>query len=128
MDGFDGAGNHSAQSATVAVHVPGVPKFVQGAVVSTGSKVTSVTLTMGPVARGDLLVGWFAQYDSTGQVPVTDHVNGAWTRAPISTPWHGGTPPGAIALYYLANSAAAPSGLTTPPATARGPRPRPPPA
>ena len=112
IDAFDAAGNHSAQSATVSVHVPGVPKFVQGAVVSTGSKVTSVTLTMGPVARGDLLVGWFAQYDSTGQVTVTDNVNGAWTRAPVSTTWHGGTTPGDIALYYVANAAAAPSGLT----------------
>jgi chitodextrinase len=112
IDAFDAAGNHSAQSATVSVHVPAVPKFVQGAVVSTGSKVTSVTLTLGPVARGDLLVGWFAQYDSTGQVTVTDNVNGAWTRGPVSTTWHGGTTPGDIALYYVANAAAAPSGLT----------------
>jgi chitodextrinase len=111
IDAFDAAGNHSAQSATASVHVPGVPKFVQSAVVSTGTTVTSVTLTLGPVARGDILVGWFGQYNSPGQVTVSDSVNGAWTRS-ASTAWSGGTAPGDIALYYSANSAAAPSGLT----------------
>ena len=111
IDAFDAAGNHSAQSAAAAVHVPGVPKYVQSAVVSTGTTVTSVKLTFGPVAQADLLVGWFAQYNSTGQVTVSDSVNGAWTRA-AGTAWHGGTTPGDIALYYFANSAAAPSGLT----------------
>jgi len=111
VDAFDAAGNHSAQSATASVHVPGVPKFVQSAVASTGTAVTSMTLKLGPVARGDLLVGWFAQYNATGQVAVSDSVNGAWTRA-ASTTWHGGTAPGDVALYYLANAAAAPSGLT----------------
>jgi fibronectin type 3 domain-containing protein len=111
VDAFDAAGNHSAQSAGAPVHVPGVPKFVQSAVASTGSTVTSMTLALGPVARGDILVGWFGQYNSTGQVTVSDSVNGAWTRS-ASTAWHGGTTPGDIALYYFANSAAAPSGLT----------------
>jgi fibronectin type 3 domain-containing protein len=111
VDAFDAAGNHSAQSATATVHVPGVPKFVQGAVVTTGSRVTNVTLNLGPVAKGDLLVGWFGQYDSTGQVSVSDNVNGAWIRS-ASTTWHGGSTPGDIALYYFANAAAAPGGLT----------------
>jgi fibronectin type 3 domain-containing protein len=111
VDAFDAAANHSAQSATASVHVPGVPKYVQSGVASTGSAVTSVTFTLGAVARGDLLVGWFGQYNSTGLVTVSDSVNGAWTRS-ASTLWHGGTTPGDIALYYLANSAAAPSGLT----------------
>jgi fibronectin type 3 domain-containing protein len=111
IDAFDAAGNHSAQSATASVHVPGIPKFVQSAVGSTGTTVTRMTLTLGPVARGDILVGWFGQYNSTGQVTVSDSVNGAWTRS-ASTAWSGGTAPGDIALYYLANSAAAPSGLT----------------
>jgi fibronectin type 3 domain-containing protein len=111
IDAFDAAGNHSAQSAPAPVHVPGVPKFVQSAVASTGSTVTSMTLTLGPVASGDILVGWFGQYSSTGQVTVSDSVNGPWTRS-ASTAWHGGTTPGDIALYYRANSAAAPSGLT----------------
>lgn len=112
VDAFDAAGNHSAQSAPASVHVPGLPKFVQGTVVTTGSRVTSVTLALGPVAKGDLLVGWFGQYDSTGQVSVSDSVNGAWTRS-ASTTWHGGsTTPGDIALYYFANTAAAPNGLT----------------
>ena len=111
VDAFDAAGNHSAQSAPATVHVPGVPKFVQAAVVSTGTTVTSVTLSFGPVAGGDLLVGWFGQWNSTGQVKVSDNVNGAWTRA-AGTVWNGGTSPGDVALYYHANSAAAPGGLT----------------
>src|SRR6266571_3782635 len=104
VDAFDAAGNHSAQSAPASVHVPGVPKFVQSAVGSTGTTVTSMTLTLGPVTHGDLLVGWFGQYNATGQVTVSDNVNGAWTRA-ASRAWHGGTTPGDLALYYRANSA-----------------------
>jgi fibronectin type 3 domain-containing protein len=111
VDAFDAAGNHSAQSTAVSAHVPGVPKFVQSAVVTTGSRAKSVTLTLGPVARGDLLVGSFSQYDSTGPVTVSDSVNGAWTRT-TGTTWRGGTTPGDVALYYFANSAAAPGGLT----------------
>ncbi len=112
VDAFDAAGNHSAQSAPAPVHVPGKPKFVQASVVTTGSRVTRMTMTFGPVAKGDLLVGWFAQYDSTGQVMVSDNVNGAWTRS-ASTTWRGSpTAPGDIALYYFANSVAATGGLT----------------
>jgi hypothetical protein len=40
---------------------------------------------------------------------VSDSVNGAWTRA-ASTTWNGTA--GDIALYYFANAAAAPGGLT----------------
>ena len=109
VDAFDAAGNHSAQSAPVSVHVPGQPKFVQGKAFSTGSRVTSTTVTLGPVSRGDLLVGWFGQYDSSGQVGVSDNVNGAWTRS-ASTTWSGSS--GDIALYYFANAAAAPNGIT----------------
>jgi chitodextrinase len=111
VDAFDAAGNHSVQSATVSVHVLAKPTFVQSAVVVTGSRVTRVTLAFGPVAAGDLLVGWFGQYDSAGQVAVSDNVNGAWTRS-ASTTWRGGSAPGDIALYYLPNSGAAPGGLT----------------
>ncbi len=112
VDAFDGAGNHSAQSAPASVHVPGVPRFVQAQVATTGGRVTSMTVALGPVARGDLLVGWFGQYDSAGVVGVSDSVNGAWTRS-VSTTWRGSTTaPGDIALYYFANSAAAPNGLT----------------
>jgi fibronectin type 3 domain-containing protein len=116
VDAFDAAGNHSATPTPISVTTPtalAVPKFVQGNVVTTGGRFTSIPVTLGPVAQGDLLVGWFGQYDSTGQVTVSDSVNGAWTRAPASTTWAGGpTAPGDIALYYLANSAAAPSGMT----------------
>src|SRR5437867_1268032 len=87
------------------------PTFVQGSAFSTGSRVltTSVTLTS-PVAGGDLLVGWFSQYNVSGQVQVSDNVNGAWTRAPGSLHFLDDT--GDIALYYRENSQAAPSGMT----------------
>src|SRR6266446_2216359 len=87
------------------------PTFVQGSTFSTGSRVltTSVTLTS-PVAGGDLLVGWFSQYNVSGQVQVSDNVNGAWTRASASLHFLDDT--GDIALYYHENSQAAPSGMT----------------
>jgi chitodextrinase len=110
VDAFDAAGNHSAQSTPVSVHVPAVIRFVQGKAATSGARVTSWTQTLGAVAAGDLLVGWFAQYDSTGQVQVSDNVNGAWTRSPASTTWSGTN--GDIALFYRANAAAAPSGIT----------------
>ena len=97
------AGTAGAQSTT--------PTFVQGAVFSTGSRVSSTTVTLtAPVAQGDLLVGWFAQYDVPGQVQVSDDVNGAWTRAPGSLTFQNDA--GDIALYYRENSQAAPGGVT----------------
>jgi hypothetical protein len=113
VDAFDGSGNHSKQSAAVPATTPGPAgvKFVQGSSVGTGGKVASVTLTLAkPVGAGDLLVGWFGQYDSTGQVQVSDNVNGAWTRSSAATTFGSGG--GDLALYYLQNSKAAPSGLT----------------
>jgi chitodextrinase len=111
VDAFDAAGNHSAQSQPVQVTTPvSSPAYVQGAANSPGTRSTSTTLTLTqPVAAGDLLVGWFAQYDSTGHVQVSDNVNGAWTRASAETFTNGG---GDIALYYVRNTKAAPSGLT----------------
>ena len=90
VDAFDTAGNHSAQSTALQVTTPAAAppsaKWVQGGAVSTGSPVTSVTITLtSPVSAGDLLVGWFGQYDSSGQVPVSDSVNGAWTRGVSTT-------------------------------------------
>jgi hypothetical protein len=41
---------------------------------------------------------------------VSDNVNGAWTRSSAATTFGSGS--GDIALYYVQNSAAAPSGLT----------------
>ena len=114
VDAFDTAGNHSAQSTALPVTTPGAPPpsahWVQGGAVSTGSRVASVTIQLtGAVSAGDLLAGWFGQYDSSGQVQVSDNVNGAWTRSVSRTYSNGG---GDIALYYLQNSAAAPNGLT----------------
>lgn len=111
VDAFDAAGNHCAQSQSLQVTTPtSSPAFVQGAADSPGTRSTSTTLTLTqPVAAGDLLVGWFAQYDSTGQVQVSDIVNGAWTRGSSETFTNGG---GDIALYYVQNTKAAPSGLT----------------
>jgi len=104
--------------ATLGVLPPGAavaqsttPAFVQGTAFSTGSRVSSITVTLGsPVARGDLLVGWISQFDAPEQVQVSDNVNGAWTRAPGSLTFMSDT--GDIALYYRENSAAAASGIT----------------
>ena len=83
--------------------------FVQGTTFDTG-KLTSTTVSLAkPVQAGDLLVGWFAQYAVSGNVQVSDNVNGAWTRAPSSEQFGGS---GDIALYYLAGSKAAAGGIT----------------
>ena len=88
------------------------PTFVQGAAFSTGSRVPALTVPLTrPVAQGDLLVGWFAQYNAPGQVQVSDNVNGTWTRAAAgSLTFDDDT--GDIALYYRENSRAAPGGIT----------------
>jgi hypothetical protein len=108
---FNGAGQQSAQSSPVQVQTPASsPAFVQGIADSPGSKASSLTLTLSaPVSAGDLLVGWFGQFDAAGQVQVSDNVNGAWTRS-VSETFSNGS--GDIALYYLANSKSAPNGLT----------------
>src|SRR5436853_3075127 len=94
-----------------AVARSAAPTWVQGAAFSTGSRVPTVTVTLSrPVAQGDLLVGWFSQYDAPEQVRVSDNVNGTWTRAPASLTFLDDT--GDIALYYRENSQAAPSGMT----------------
>ena len=114
VDAFDGAGNHSAQSSPpVQATTPaaGAITAVQSGAISTPGRVSSAAIPLGGVVQaGDLLVGWFAQYDSTGQVQVSDNVNGAWTRASASTTFSNGG--GDIALYYVQNSKAAPFGLT----------------
>src|SRR5436190_1770572 len=108
VDAFDLANDHSAQSAPLTVTTPAQsPEFIQGAAASS-DRVASDTLTLTePVAAGDLLVGWFSQFDVPGEVQVSDNVNGPWTRS-VSTTFSGA---GDIALYYRENSAAAPSGL-----------------
>src|SRR5947199_1001895 len=108
VDAFDLANDHSAQSALLTVTTPAEsPEFVQGAAASS-DRVASDTLTLTePVAAGDLLVGWFIQFDVPGEVQVSDIVNGPWTRS-VSTTFNGA---GDIALLYRENSAAAPSGL-----------------
>src|SRR5881409_81155 len=102
--------------ATLGVLLPRTavasPTYVQGAAFSTGSRVPAITVTLTrPVAQGDLLVGWFAQYNAPGQVQVSDNVNGTWMRAPAgSLTFDDDT--GDIALYYRENSRAAPGGIT----------------
>src|SRR5437667_1161846 len=110
VDAFDLANDHSAQSAPLTVTTPAAsPEFVQGAAASSADRISSDTLTLTePVSAGDLLVGWFSQFDVPGEVQVSDNVNGPWTRS-ASTTFSGA---GDIALYYRENSAVAPSGLT----------------
>ena len=80
---------------------------MQGTAFGTGTRVTQLAVPLAqPVTAGDLLVGWFAQYNTTGQVQVSDSVNGSWTRAPGSLTFTDGS--GDIALYYkIASKAAA---------------------
>src|SRR5437879_11255427 len=75
VDAFDLANDHSAQSALLTVTTPAQsPEFVQGVAASPGSRFKSLTLTLTePVAPGDLLVGWFSQYNTSGQAPVSAH-------------------------------------------------------
>ena len=88
-----------------------IPTIVQGRAFSTGSRVSTATVPLSrPVAQGDLLVGWFAQYNAPEQVQVSDDVNGSWTRAPRSQTFLNDT--GDIALYYRENSQAAAGGMT----------------
>jgi len=110
VDAFDLADDHSAPSAPLTVTTPAAsPEFVQGAAASSADRLSSDTLTLPePVSAGDLLVGWFSQFNAPGEVQVSDNVNGPWTRS-ASTTFSGS---GDIALYYRENSAAAPSGLT----------------
>jgi len=108
---FNGANQQSGQSSPLQVQtLASSPTFVQGIANSPGSRASSLTLTLSqPVSAGDLLVGWFGEYNAAGQVQVSDNVNGTWTRS-VSEAFSNGT--GDIALYYLANSKAAPNGLT----------------
>ena len=54
--------------------------FIQGVAFST-PRIPSTTVTLThPVAQGDLLVGWFSQYNAPGEIQVSDNVNGTWTR------------------------------------------------
>src|SRR5256884_5293999 len=88
------------------------PAFVQGAAFATGSRVPTATVTLTrPVAGGDLLVGWFSQYNVPGEVQVSDNVNGTWTQAAAGAQAFDDDT-GDIALYYRENSRAAPGGLT----------------
>ena len=109
VDAFDLVNDHSAPSAPLTLTTPAVsPEFVQGVGASPSSRLTSYSLTLTePVLAGDLLVGWFGQYNAAGPVHVADDINGPWTRS-VSTTWSGS---GDIALYYRQNSAPAPSGL-----------------
>src|SRR5437667_573581 len=109
VDAFDLVNDHSAPSAPLTVTTPAQsPEFVQGAAASPATRLPSYTLTLTePVLAGDLLVGWFSQFDVPGEVRVSDDVNGPWTRS-VSTTWSG---TGDIALYYRENSAPGPSGL-----------------
>ena len=111
VDAFDGSGNHSIRSAPLAVTTPAPSgiQFIQGDVAATATRVTQTTIPLtDAVGAGDLLVGWFGQYDASGDVQVSDNINGAWTRSASTTYSSGG---GDIALYYVQNAAAAPYGV-----------------
>ncbi len=113
VDAFDGSGNHSGRSQPVSVLTPAPSGIaaVQAGAVATAARVTTTTIVLArPVHAGDLLTGWLGQFDATGQVQVSDNVNGVWTRTGASTTFSSGG--GDLALFYLQNSAPAPWGLT----------------
>src|SRR5207247_10731698 len=86
-DAFDLANDHSAPSAPLTVTTPAQsPEFVQGVAASPASRSSSYTLTLRqPVLAGDLLVGWFSQYNASGQVRGSANVNGSSTRSVAPT-------------------------------------------
>lgn len=108
---YDAAGNRSPASAATTVSTPSArPSYVQSGVVSTGARVRSATAALPkPVRAGDLLVGWFGQYDAAGQVQVADSVNGTWTRARGET---FATGKGDVALYSVRAPRDIPNGVT----------------
>ena len=54
-------------------------------------------------------MGWYGQFNVPGQVQVSDNVNGTWVRSSATESFQG---TGDIALEYVQNSKAAPSGIT----------------
>src|SRR5260221_5529294 len=54
--------------------------FVQASAAAPGTKATAEKITFSKtIQQGDLLIGWFAQKNASGQISVSDNVNGAWT-------------------------------------------------
>src|SRR5207253_2355473 len=100
-----------AQSSTVSATTGAASiAYIRSATFATGSRNPATTLALtGRVGAGDLLTGWFGQWDAAGQVQVSDSLNGPWARVQGMT-YNTGT--GDIALYYLANSKASLTGLT----------------
>jgi chitodextrinase len=100
------AAGHSAPTPAVTVTTPactsGAIQFVQSATIQTNG--SSVMVSLPGVRAGDLLVGWFLNYQSAVQLSVSDNVNGPWTRG-CSEHYDGGAT-GDVALYYRADSAA----------------------
>jgi hypothetical protein len=86
VDAFDRADHHSPPSTAVPVTTPArSPAFVHGVADSPGTRASSAKITLsGPVAQGDLLVGWFAQYDAPGPVAVSDNVTAGRQNAPFT--------------------------------------------
>ncbi len=86
----------------------GTISFVQAKSASPGTQMASETISfVKPVNAGDLLVGWFGQYNAPGQISISDNVNGLWTRSVSET----FSSSGDIALEYILHSKAAPNGL-----------------
>ena len=92
----------SATTATLSCasnpNPTGVATFVRAAAISPGTKAASLAIPFGRVSQGDLLVGWFAQYNAPGQVSVSDTMDGAWTRTGYTEKFSNGG--GDLALFY----------------------------
>jgi hypothetical protein len=85
-------------------------EFVGATAFSPAVRQQTVTLQLRPASlfTGGLYIAWVCEYDATGQVQVSDNVDGPWTRGPSERFSNGG---GDIALFYLRPSFA-PRGAT----------------
>lgn len=81
-----------------AGNAKGAATFVQAAASSPGTQSTSLNIPFGHVSQGDLLVGWFAQFNAPGQVSVSDNVDGRWMRTGYTEKFANGS--GDVALFY----------------------------
>ncbi len=94
-----GAATLSTRTTSTGPDAPAAVGFVQAAAISPGTRSTSLRIPFThAVTKGDLLVGWFGQYNSLGQVSVSDAMNGQWIRTASSEKFANGN--GDLALFY----------------------------
>ena len=95
-------------SPTSTPNSSGPPQAAQAASFSNGSPAVSMSVTTSqPVKQGDVLVGWFLQYDSPGQVHISDSFGDSWTRF-SSAGFDGGFTGDVVLAWTVARQSGAP--------------------